>query len=444
MIAVLGLAGLLALGGTTASQPGSRDSLSLADALALARARNPDLRAALAAARRAAAQRDVASAARVPRLSAQAVYLRYQDAPAVAFGPGVTYGPFEEDNYFAWLAVTQPLFTSGRLSNAMRAAEGFAQAAQWSQEHAAVELTAAVAHGFDDVLLARALRDVAVQAVAVLEEAVRVAREHYAAGVAARLDVLRAETRLSSAIAALRARETALVAAREALAVLIGAEPASLPPLAGSLEESAPVVAVDTVSAGVPAARADIRALEASAAALRAQARVARAARWPALSAFVSVLGSRPEFVTGERRAAVDLLGGLSLSWPFFDGGASAAGGRAADAAADLHLAQRDAILAAAAAALRVNAQVLAAAAEDIREGRANVERAERALTIAQDRYRNGVGIQLEVLEAEADVTRARGDLLRARHASRAALVELRRAAGVAAGAPSVERGGGP
>lgn len=443
MIAALALAGWLLLGGTIGLAPGPGDSLSLADALALARARSPDLRAALAATRQADARRDVARAARVPRVSAQAVYLRYQDAPAVAFGPGVAYGPFGENNYFAWLAVTQPLFTSGRLSNAVRAAEGFAQAAEWSREHAEVELTAAVAHGFDDVLLARALGDVAVQAVAVLEEAVRVAREHYAAGVAARLDVLRAETRLATAIAALRARETALVAARERLAALMGLEPTSLPPLAGSLEESERLVAPERLPAGVPTTRADVRELDAGAVAFRAQARAARAARWPALSAFVSVLGSRPELVTGERRAAVNFLGGISLSWPFFDGGASAAGARAAGAAADHHVAQRDGILAAADAAFRVNARVLTAAAEDIREGRANVERAERALTIAQDRYRNGVGIQLEVLEAEADVTQARGDLLRARHASRAALLELRRAAGVAADASLVERGGG-
>lgn len=74
-------------------------------------------------------------------------------------------------------------------------------------------------------------------------------------------------------------------------------------------------------------------------------------------------------------------------------------------------------------------------AASDVRDGRANVARAEQALVITQERYRDGVGIQLEVLEAQADLTRARADLLRAIHAHRGSLIELRRATGLPADA---------
>jgi outer membrane protein TolC len=94
---------------------------------------------------------------------------------------------------------------------------------------------------------------------------------------------------------------------------------------------------------------------------------------------------------------------------------------------------------------VRAQARELERAAEDVRRGRENVARAERALQIAQERYAEGVGIQLEVLEAEADLTAARADLLRAIHAHRAAAIELRRAAGLPADArlPGADSGGG-
>ncbi len=91
--------------------------------------------------------------------------------------------------------------------------------------------------------------------------------------------------------------------------------------------------------------------------------------------------------------------------------------------------------MAAALLAIRAGALDLERSAADVTAGTTNVERAERALQIARQRYGEGIGIQLEVLEAEADLTQARVDLLRAIHAHRSALIELRRAAGLAADA---------
>ncbi len=143
----------------------------------------------------------------------------------------------------------------------------------------------------------------------------------------------------------------------------------------------------------------------------------------------------RPELISGRERWGWELLGGVTVSWPFFDSGEAAGLARAAEGAADRAEAEAAQAIDEAVAAIRAHRRELERAAEDVASGRVNVTRAERALEIAQDRYANGVGIQLEVLEAEADLTGTRADLLRAIHAQRSALIELRRAAGLPADA---------
>ena len=125
-----------------------------------------------------------------------------------------------------------------------------------------------------------------------------------------------------------------------------------------------------------------------------------------------------------------NLYGGVVVRWPVFDFGAAA--GQASAARADAARLRAEALQVANDAVAEVldQARDLARAAEDVAEGRENVDRAERALGLAQQRYAEGVGIQLDVLEAESDQVRTRADLLRAIHSQRSASVELRRQTG--------------
>jgi outer membrane protein TolC len=65
--------------------------------------------------------------------------------------------------------------------------------------------------------------------------------------------------------------------------------------------------------------------------------------------------------------------------------------------------------------------------------------RAERVPEMTEKRYAHGVGIQLDVLEAEAELRRARTALVGALHAHRFAGFELRRALGLPADAVLLE-----
>lgn len=413
------------------------DSLTLAEALAIARARSPALAGAGAGIRQAEAQEMVARAAGRPRLAASGAYIRFQDPPVLALGPAGSYAPFLTNGYLLQLGVTQPLYTGGRVGESVTAAEAAASAAEAQRAATEVELTAAVAHAHDDALFARALREVAGSGANVLHDAVRVALEHYDAGTVSRLDVLRAETRLSAAEAGVREAVDAERSALEGLAVSVGLDPTEARPVRGdlvldeSITEAPPVRALADMDTEPPL----VEALRQGAAAYEAQARAAAAVRRPTLSLYASALTTRPELVTGRERWAAEWLAGLFVTWPFLDSGASGGESRAARAAAERATAQADQAVLRVKVEARSHYRKLIRAARDAAAGRETVTRAERALEIAQDRYRDGIGIQLEVLEAEADLRSARSDLLRAVHAHRSALIELKRVAGLAADA---------
>ena len=409
------------------------DSLTLAGALELARAHSPVLAEADAGLRGAGARVRQAGAARAPRLGVNAAYLRFQDPPTLSLGPAGSFSPIPQDGYLVQASALYPLYTGGRTSAAARAARWGEQAATESREAAEVELTAAVARAHDAVLFARALLGVAEEGERLLRATRTLAERQYADGAVARLDVLRAETRLSAAQADVRAARGAVADAQERLAVLIGLAPDQVPPAAGSLDftRGSPGAAqVDSLLAAARGSRPDVRALSSAAEGTRARAAAARAGLRPVASVYLSGAATRPAMLGSERRWSTNLFGGVLVSWPVFDFGASGGEAAALRAEADRMQAEATQHGDAAAAEVRSQLRVLGRAAEDVAAGRENVTRAERALAIAQERYADGAGLQIEVLQAEAELVGIRAALLGAVFAHRSALIELRRATG--------------
>lgn len=407
------------------------DSLDRATALRLAREGSPMVEAVEAAVRTADAELAAARAERGPRLSADFLYLRYQDPPDVAFGAPTGFAPLLDDNLALRLHVGQAIYTGGRTRAAVRAAEAGREAATNRARAAVAEVDATVAKAFDDVLLARALVDVAEEGVGVLEEAVRVAQEQVESGAVARIDVLRAETRLSSARAERRAAGDRVMDAREALAAVLGLDEPSLPAVSGDL------TAVDADSVGElranvtrVGAHGALRAIAAAARAREAEARLARGARRPSVGLQLGVLSTRPELVTGRSEWGEELYAAVGVTWTFFDFGRSSSRASGFVADADRLRAVESGLKDSLRAAVRVEIRRLERSLLEFEDAQANVGRAEQVLELARERYREGIGIQLEVLEAQAELTRVRGELHRAAHAGRAAVVEVRRGFG--------------
>lgn len=118
----------------------------------------------------------------------------------------------------------------------------------------------------------------------------------------------------------------------------------------------------------------------------------------------------------------------LDLSWTLYDGGAATAQVEQANAAAEIAVSelanQQDQIR------LSVETAYLSvqSATEQIAAAEVGVVSAEEGLSLAQLRFQSGVGIQLEVLEAQSDLTDAQSTLAQATTAYNQSIVELERA----------------
>ncbi len=438
-------AGIIQLGAAAAAlvlsaagADGQTDPLTLERALALAREHSLVLSASAADVQRAKGRQRAVRALYGPQLRSDAFYLRFEDPPSLALAPGASFSPIATNGYLLQIGVLQPLYTGGRVGAAVQAAEWAGRAASAASQQAEVEVTAAVAHAFDAALLGEELLEVAEEAVRVLRSAVEVAMVQYETGVVARLDVLRAQTRLTAAEQEARAAAAAAVRARERLALAIGLDPARAPQPAGVLRPAdVPFGPADAapLAARARQMRPDVRALGAAVEAAAAQERGARSALRPNLSLYAAGLAARPELLTGEERLSTDLVAGLMLSWPLFDFGRAGGEADAARAEATRLEAEARGLADAAVAEVRAALRDLERGQLDIAGSLENVTRSERALEIARDRYGAGVGIQLEVLDAQSELSRARASVLRTIHDHRSAAIELRRAIGLPADA---------
>jgi len=151
----------------------------------------------------------------------------------------------------------------------------------------------------------------------------------------------------------------------------------------------------------------------------------AHAERRPVLSASASTLWAPG---TGDWDPQPSWNAGLSLTWSLFDGGKSAADARVAHANVESAAAQRDALL------LTLTSQ-LDSARSQIVANRANVQASTEAvaaaraqLKLADARYAQGLGSQIELADAQTAVTTAEGNLVQAEFQLATAWAQLHRA----------------
>jgi len=278
-----------------------------------------------------------------------------------------------------------------------------------------------VATAFFTTLTSRALRDAASARVDALASERARAEQHFNAGSAASVDVLRADAALQDARAALASANARTLLAERSLARLTGIESAEI---SSRLLEEVPLpTAQAPAGAGVsPRIRLADRALAA------AEARVLEE-RAAGLPAFVVGAGMQ-DFGTATGEHALEWRAGLEVSWPLFTGGARSASVRraaaeAAAARADLDAARRQ-------ADLEVDAAVAAIAEADAR-----LQALDAAVTqwtevsrIEALALEAGSGEQRDLLQAQVGLFESRAGRASARQEAILARIRLARAEG--------------
>jgi outer membrane protein TolC len=396
--------------------------------LAEARARSSGAEAAVA----------VRALADTPVLAASGGYTRTNHVtPFFVPGPGglprVIY-PDVPNNYFTRLTLQWPIYSGGRSDALEQAARSEALASASDVAAAEADLRLEVARAFWAVVTARATVGVLDQALARTRAHVSVTQERLNQGLIPPNEVAAAEAQESrQRMLAIEAANQRAIAEAE-LGRLVGVEArGSIEPVAVlDATPSEDPSASDTVAAEALALRHERRALELRIESTDFQRRAALAASRPSVGITGGIDYARPNpriFPrTDEWQESWEA--GVAIGWSLWDGGrarAEAAQAAAASDAARQRLAEFDSIV-----TLEVRQRLL-----EISSGRAAVAAAEDAIRAAtearrvvDERYRAGVAIQIEVLDADVALLQAELDRTRTLAQLRFAEARLARAIG--------------
>lgn len=417
----------------SAVEPAPR-ALTLDQALAIAMENNRDIARAREYANYVQGKYVEERAAALPQLglNASASFAR-DDSQGALFGGK----SFRQDSRSLEISLSQPLYTWGKLSAAIRAAEVGLKTADEQLRLYRQAAWRDVSAAWYDILLARELHRLARGNEAQKGRHLEEARRKFALGVATDYDVLAAEVAVENAHPEVIRTENAIRLARERLRFLLALD--NDVDAVGTLDLPTPDQPVPdnftTALAKARDKRPELADLRHRIGIYRELLTIAEADNKPRLDLkggggwrWMSLEEPAP------RRDADGLAWnvGVYLSFPFFDG--LRASGKATQARSDLatkrieesklidtvSLEVRDAIH-----ALREAAEIHQAVSGTVRQ-------AERLLQMAEKGYEYGVKTRLEVEDAQLNLLQANSSLARARRDYRVARVNYQWAMGVA------------
>jgi outer membrane protein TolC len=326
--------------------------------------------------------------------------------------------PFEQELHGAEITVSQPLYTFGRIGAAVRAAKIGMETAEDQlrifQQAALRDVTAA----FQDVLLSRELYVLAVQNLEQKARTQREARRKLTAGVATDYDVLAADVAVENARPEVIRTENLIRISREKLRFILGVEGQEVDAagtLVASLEPRANYE--ETLETALKR-RPELSDLRKRIQVYEELVKIYKAGTLPRID-FKAGWGWRQiDYGTlnfgsadGEGQA---WTAGVFFSFPFFDGMRTQ--GKVLQAKTDVSNLKIDEAKLLDSIVLQVRDAIsFCREAEEIVQALSGtVRQAERLLSMAEKGFEYGVKTQLEVDDAQLNVTRAKSSLARA------------------------------
>ncbi|WP_239112505.1 TolC family protein [Halomicronema sp. CCY15110] len=410
--------------------------LNLEEALALSYRNNPDLQVVLLELERSEAALREAQAANFPTLSINGTVQGQnttssgdtQLVPTPDGGFTFESETAEEVGFFysTQAELVYNLFSSGRRSASISAAAEQVQLALLEVERRREELRLATANEFYD--LQAAIESIRISQ-AFLNEAERNLQDttlREQVGVGTRFDVLRAEVQVANARQDVVNAERSRQVAQRSLARRLNVPPSltitTVPvDIAGnwplSLEESIVLAYQNRAELEQQLTQRDVNEL---------LQRVELAALGPQVNLFANY--SISDFFNQEDRFSDNYALGARVSWTIFEGGAAQA--RARQRELDAEIAERNFEETRNTVRLGVESAYynLQANQTNIGTARLAVTQAQEALDLAILRFDAGVGTQLDILNAQSELTNAEVNLVQAIVGYNRSLAELERA----------------
>lgn len=411
---------ILALAAPAGAQPGA-EALTLPRAIEIAMQQQPNIRAVKANIEASRGRVDQAKVALRPQLSVDA-----------SVGAGSSNGTFFDPAVRTGVGASASwrIYDFGLTRANIRAAEASAEAVGASIDTTNLDIETTVSITFLEAVARLRLITVAEATVTSEDLHVDQARRFVAAQAKDPIEVVQAQARAANARSALsQAQANAAVALANLRSAIGWVDPA----VTFVVDQSWPTPPVEEPAALVTLVesarkyRPELVQLDKQIIAAEANVTAAEAQRRPVLSA-----QARTGWDLGTDYWDADPTwnAGLTLSWQLYDGGASAAAQRVTRANLAGVIANRDSLL------VSLNSE-LDAARSRIVANRANVIASTEAVTaaraqlrLADARYTQGLGSQIELTDAQQAVTTAEGNLIQAEWQLADAWARLRRALG--------------
>ena len=340
-----------------------------------------------------------------------------------------------QEDYTASVRALENVYTGGAVSNQVGIAKLMIEKQRCELEEVRNRVAMDVRVGFYDVLLNRAKVRVHENSVRVFSEELKTQEERLRAGIVGTLNVGRAQVALANEQPELANAKTQLTNSYLRLGELFGIDFRSNPDqprfeVAGQLQYAALHPDLNECLGRADANRAEIKARQIDVEIEDRQYLVDRSELRPHVQVFsgYEVYNERDPLVGPEFNHGY--LVGVNGTWHLFDGFATKGRMQATHA-------RREAAAAALEAARRAVASEVRSAFLDLQQGESvletqtkSVQTADESLEIAKTNLAAGLGTQLDILQAAADVTRTRTTRLSAIYLHNVALARLARACG--------------
>src|SRR5215510_1614525 len=371
-------------------------------AVAVAQEHNPDILIARKKVQAARGSWIEARSGRLPWLSSSGLYDKRQTQSETTL---------RKEDYNAILRLEQNIYTGGAVASQVAIAQLNIDKANYDLQEIISRVTMDVRIAFNELLLNRAKVRVREDSVKVLDEELKNQQEQLSAGIVSKLNVERAEVALANERPELFNAQTDLKNSYLRLAELFGTD---LPPgtqappfeISGQLQYRPNHPDLNDCLARADANRGIIKSKAKDIEIEDRQYVLDRSATRPHVRAFsgYEIYSERdpdvgPEFNYGG-------VVGINATWNIFDGHATKGRMQATRA-------RREAAVQALAAARRTVSSEVRSAFFDLQQAdrvleseTKNLQTADEALDMARGNFAAGLGTQLDVLQAAADVTR--------------------------------------
>ena len=420
-------------GGAAVAQPtAAQETVTLERAVELAMQQQPQVRLQRAAVEAALGRADLARVAGRPTvtLSASAT-VGSGRATCDAAGDNCSGGFFDPTAGSGlgaradWL-----IYDFGQTRANIRAAELSAEAAATSVGTTGLDVRTGVEVAYLEAVARQRLVKVAEATVKSEELHLDQARRFVAAQAKDPIEVAQAQARAANARSSLAQAQSSLAIALANLRASIGWLDATRSPIPDPTWPIPPEQAPPDLGALVQTSRQlrpELDALDKQIAAAEANLAAAHHARRPTLSATASTQWS-PD--TSDATPEPTWSAGLVLSWQLLDGGRAKAEQRIARAGVASAQAQRDTLLVSLTSQLELARAQLDANRVNVQASAEAVTAARAQLQLAEARYTQGLGSQIELADAQTAITTAEGNSVQAQWQLAEAWAQLRRAIG--------------